>query len=64
MTREEAITILVREIDEDPFWTTEYRLQIHEALGMGIEALEHECASSNVITWMHSPQSYKAESEG
>ena len=42
MTREEAIAILVREIDEDIFVRTEYRKQIHEALNMGIEALEQE----------------------
>ena len=42
MTREEAIAILIREIDEDMFMRTEYREQIHEALGMGIKALEQE----------------------
>ena len=42
MTREEAIAILIREKDEDPFMRTEYREQIHEALSMGIKALEQE----------------------
>ena len=42
MTREEAITILIREIDEDPFMRTEYREQIHEALDMAIKALEQD----------------------
>ena len=40
MMREEAIAILIREKDEDPFMRTEYRKQIHEALNMGIEALK------------------------
>lgn len=40
MTKEEAIDILTREKDEDPFVRTEYREQIHEALSMAIKALE------------------------
>lgn len=40
MTNEEAIEILTREIDEDPFMRTEYRERIHEALKMGVKALE------------------------
>jgi len=42
MTREEAIAILVHEIDEDPFVRTEYRERIHEALKIAIKALEQE----------------------
>lgn len=42
MTREEAISILIREKDEDPFMRTEYRNKIHEALNMAIKALEQE----------------------
>jgi hypothetical protein len=42
MTREEAIEILIREKDEDPFIRTEHREQVHEALDMAIEALERE----------------------
>ena len=42
MTREEAIAILIREIDEDIFVRTEYRKQIHEALNIGIKALKQE----------------------
>ncbi len=40
MTNEEAIAILIREIDEDPFMRTEYREQIHKALNKAIEALK------------------------
>jgi hypothetical protein len=40
MTRNEAIAILIREIDDDPFMRTEYREQIHEAFDMVIQALE------------------------
>ncbi len=40
MTKEEAIDILTREIDEDPFVRTEYREQIHEALYMAIEDIK------------------------
>ena len=40
MTREEAIAILIREINEDPFMRTEHREQIHEALNMATKALE------------------------
>lgn len=42
MTREEAIAILIREIDDDPFMRTEYREQIHEAFNIAIKALEQE----------------------
>ena len=42
MTKEEAIAILIREIDEDIFVRTEYREQLHEALNMGIKALKQE----------------------
>lgn len=49
MTREEAIAILIREIDEDPFLRTEYREKIHEALKMGIKALE-QTEDNEVIT--------------
>ena len=41
MTKEEAIVILIREIDEDIFVRTEHREQVHEALSMGIKALKH-----------------------
>ena len=41
MTREEAIAILIREVDDDPFMRTEYREHIHEALNIAIKALEH-----------------------
>ena len=42
MTKEEAVAILIRERDEDPFLMTEYREQIHEALSMAIKALKQE----------------------
>lgn len=48
MTREEAIAILIREIDEDPFLRTEYREKIHEALKMGIKALEQTDALDKI----------------
>ena len=41
MTREEAIAILIREVEDDPFMRTEYREHIHEALNIAIKALEH-----------------------
>lgn len=42
ITSEEAIAILIREIEGDPFVRTEYREQIHKALKMAIKALEQE----------------------
>ena len=42
MTKEEAIAILIREIDEDLFLRTEYRERIHEAINMAIKALGQE----------------------
>lgn len=40
MTSKEAIEILQNEIDSDIFVATEYRKKIHEALSLGIKALE------------------------
>lgn len=40
MTTEEAVKILTYERDNDIFETTEYRAKIHQALTMGIQALE------------------------
>lgn len=40
MTKEEAIDILTREIDEDLFIKTPYREQIHEALNIAIEDIK------------------------
>ena len=42
MTEEEAVAILISQRDEDPFIPTEYRIQIHEALDMGIKALKQK----------------------
>ena len=42
LLKEEAIAILIREKDEDPFIRTEYREKVHEALNMAIKALEQE----------------------
>lgn len=54
MTREEAIAILIREIDDDPFLRTEYREQIHEALNMAIKALEQEPKTEQFAKWVAS----------
>lgn len=48
MTKEEAITILNRQIDDDPFARTEYRKQVHEALNMGIKALEQKPSEDTI----------------
>lgn len=51
MTKEEAINILTREIDEDPFIRTEYREQVHEALNMAVEAIKAQKVGHWITQW-------------